>query len=162
MGRRPWTDNWETYFAKCMENATRLIREYSAFPDSSTFCPAGYCNRCLDAFAHMDRHDQECREHYPQWSRHFARLASFAAEMFSLVADSEARIERAFLEHPDDAVFTWLLTGYAKSGTARAHELLVEHLRDEEAWVRRLAGDLLHRHFDGGEGAPADGDEPQR
>ena len=143
VGRRPWTGDWETYFARCMEDANGLLKEFGSFAGSAAFCPLGFCNRFLDAFAHMDRHDREYEERYPRWSRRFARLASLAAEMFSLVADSAGRVQGDFLEHPDDSVFTWLITGYAKSETPAARELLQRYLADDEAWVRQLARNLI-------------------
>ena len=143
-GRRPWsTDNWETYFSKCMADAHSLLMEFALFEGYRAFCPLGYCNRFLSAFEHMDRHDREYEDSYPNWSRHFARLASLAAEMFSLVADSAARVEAAFLEHPDDSVFTWLLSGYARSQEAETAEVLDRYLKDDEEWVRRLAESLI-------------------
>lgn len=142
VGRRPWTGEWETYFAKCLENAARLLKAFSAFEGSRGFCPSGYCNRFLDAFVHMDRLERECAERQPRWSRHFSHLAAMAAELFALVADKDARVDEQLLEHPDDAVFTWLLTGYAQSGTSQARVVLQGYLDDEEPWVRRLAGQL--------------------
>ena len=158
-GRRPWpTGNWETYFSKCMDDAHSLLKEFVLFPDSRAFYPLGYCNRFLAAFEHMDRHDREYEENYPHWSRHFARLASLAAEMFSLFADSVARVEAAFLEHPDDSVFTWLLSGYAKSREPEAAVLLDGYLRDDEAWVCRLAKKLIYERAKAQQSAAADGE----
>jgi hypothetical protein len=143
VGRRPWTDNWETYFEKCLENAHRLLKDFAVFATFRAFCPRGYCNRCLDAFAHMERHVREYEQNYPEWSRHFARLASMAAEMFSLVADDSASVDRTLLEHPDDAIFKWLLTGYARSESPESLKILDEYLEDDEVWVRQLARTLL-------------------
>jgi len=153
IGRRPWPGEWETYFEKCMINAFRLLKEFSSFTDYPRYCRAGYCNRFLDAFAHMDYHDRHYAEDYPdkrvglRWARHFARLAAMAANMFCLVADSEARIDKGFLDHPDDAVFSSLLTGYANSSREEAKSILVEFTKDEESWVRDLARDLLIQFF---------------
>lgn len=143
VGRRPWTGNWETYFAKCMDDAYQLVQVFASFADSATFRPPGYCNRFLGAFAHMDRHDREYEERQPRWSKHFANLAIKAAEMFALLADSAAMVKADFLEHPDDRVFTWLLSGYAKADAPEAITLLREYLSDDEAWVQRLAERLL-------------------
>ena len=162
VGRRPWTGGWEEYFGKCMEDANGLLKEFSAFENCSAFCPAGYCNRFLDSFAYMDHQDRQHDERYPSWSRHFASLASLAAEMFSLVADRQARINEEFLEHPDDNVFTWLLTGYAKSKTSEARVLLTRYLNDEEPWVRRLVRTLLDEYFDAQQSAPEDADKPRK
>jgi hypothetical protein len=158
-GRRPWTDGWETYFSKCMEYAARFLREYTSFKSVSTSCPLGYCNQFLDAFAHMDRHDKECEERYPRWSKHFANLAALAAEMFSLVADSAARVETDFLDHSDDRVFTWLLNGYAQSEAPTADAVLTECLTDDEAWVRRLAESLMQKRATAQQPAAADGED---
>jgi hypothetical protein len=65
VGRRPWPGERETYFARCMEGANRLLKEVALFADFATFCPAGYCNRFLGSFAQMDRYAQETREHGP-------------------------------------------------------------------------------------------------
>jgi hypothetical protein len=95
----------------------------------------------------MDHHDRDCEEREPRWSQHFARLASLAAEMFSLTADKEAYIEEKLLEHDNDAVFTRLLTGYAKSAKSKVREILQGYLEDEETWVRRLARELIGKYF---------------
>ena len=68
--------------------------------------------------------------------------------MFAMVADQNARVDEQHLEHPDDIVFTWLLTGYAKSKTSRARDLLAKYLDDEEAWVRLVAQRLLDMYYD--------------
>lgn len=73
----------------------------------------------------------------------FDYLAALAAEMFSLVADSAAKVEPELLYHPDDRVFTWLLKGYSKSSDPKATELLEEYLNDDEAWIRQLAKSLI-------------------
>jgi hypothetical protein len=143
VGRRPWTGNWEPYFAKCLEDAHRLLSGFTAFATFRAFSPRGYCNQFLDAFAHMDRHDHEYERSQPEWSRHFARLASLAAEMFCWVADGCASVDRRFLEHRDKAVFTCLLTGFARSESPEALDILSEYLKDDEAWVRQLARALL-------------------
>jgi hypothetical protein len=159
VGRRPWsTGGWETYFSKCMEDAHSLLKEFALFLDYRAFCPLGYCNRFLTAFEHMDRHAREYEERYSHWSRHFARLASLAAEMFSLVADSAARVEAAFLDHPDDNVFTWLLSGYARSRKPEAAKVLDGYLTDDEAWVRRLAEKLIYERTKDQPSAAADGE----
>jgi hypothetical protein len=144
VGRRPWIGNWETYFRKCMEDAKTLLKEAACFVAFPSFCSLGYCNKFLDAFRLMDGLDRNYEEDYPRWSTHFAHLASLAAEMFSLVADSAASVDTGFLEHPSDRVFTWLLSGFAKSESPQAGELLNGYLEDDEAWVRRLAEGLLH------------------
>jgi hypothetical protein len=97
----------------------------------------------------MDFCEQDCAkcDAGQRWIEHFTKLAAIAAEMFSLVADAKARIEERFLEHPDDRIFTWLLTGYAKSMTPRADELLNRYLRDDEAWVRELSRAVLETYF---------------
>ena len=143
VGRRPWPGNWETYFAKCLENAHGLLKEFTAFASFRAYCPRGYCNRCLHAFALMEGLERQYEENYPQWSRHFAGLASLSAEMFSLVADDSASVDRHFLEYPDDAVFTCLLTGFARSESPEAMAILNEYIEDDEAWVRQLARGLL-------------------
>lgn len=147
VGRRPWTGGWETYFSKCIEDANALLKEGATFVSFETLCPLGYCNRFLDAFAHMDRHERELEDKHPNWSTHFAHLAALAAEMFSLVADAAARVQAEFLEHPDNRVFTWLLSGYARSESAEADELLNGYLTDDEAWVRQLAKRLMQERI---------------
>ncbi len=147
VGRRPWAGAWEEYFGKCMEDACRLLNEFSLFGEFDAFLPVGYCNQFLDAFGHMDQLACEYEATHPSWSRHFADLALRAAKMFSLVADQDARIEMAFLENPNDAVFTSLLTGYAKARTAEANKLLQAYVNDKDAWVRELAVSLLAKHF---------------
>lgn len=81
------------------------------------------------------------------WSGHFEGLALLAAKMFSMVSDSEARINEAYLEHPNDEVFTALLTGYAKSKSAKAGTILRGFLKDDEPWVRSLSKKLLEEHY---------------
>jgi hypothetical protein len=81
--------------------------------------------------------------------------------MFSWTADRQARIEEGLLEHPDDAVFTMLLSGYAKSRSPKAQDLLRGYLDDNEAWVRRLAAGLRDRCFDDQQGPSADADRPR-
>lgn len=142
-GRRPGTGNWETYFGKCMDDAHRLVHGLALFPGFATFLPRGYCNRFLDAFAYMDHQDREYEDRHPRRSMHFAGLAMLAAEMFSLLADSAASVKDDFLDHPDDKVFTWLLSGYAKSEAPEAVELVNGYLADDEPWVQRLAERLL-------------------
>src|SRR5438067_2296474 len=103
-------------------------------------------------FSNMDRCDGECSDRYPDWASHFRRLGSLAAQMFRLVADRLARIDEEALEHPDDTVFTYLLTGFAKSRTERSLSLLRTFAKDDEKWVRNLAqelaNDTVNLHYD--------------
>lgn len=147
IGRRPWEGHWEPFFAKCMQDARRLLLVFVLCPNSTAFYPQGYCNRFLDAFTHMDRHDKDAEKTKSGLSPHFSHLAGISAEMFSLTADSEARVVREFLDHPDDAVFQHLLTGHAKSRKSEALRVLREHLDDDEDWVRTLSSELITTFF---------------
>jgi len=62
-----------------------------------------------------------------------------------LTSDSEAEIDRNWLEHPDDTVFKNILIGFARSGKAK--EILLEYSHDEEWWVRELAKQLLNQYY---------------
>ena len=145
-GRRPWTGNWESYFAKCVENALRLLKEYCRFAEYEKLVTHSYCSRFLNTFSNMDHF----YEHYAEYNRdslsnHFLSLARMAAEMFSLVADNNAIIDEKMLEHPDDVVFTHLLTGFAR--TRKAKELVLSYTYDDESWVRHLASQLIARYY---------------
>jgi len=147
-GRRPWDGCWEVYFTKCLNNSLLLLREFTAFPNWQKYCPMGYCNRFLHSFRMMDNLAQHYDERDElQWVRHFGKLAAIAAEMFEMVADEYAEIVEELLEHPDDRIFSLLLSAYSKTKSDRARELLGEYLDDEENWVRELARNLLSRDY---------------
>lgn len=147
VGRRPWEGQWELYFEKCLRDGVLLLREFGRFPNAQERCPPGFCNRFLDLFLFMDHFDREYSERDARWARHFRALAGIAAEMFSLVADRQARISELTLEHPDDAIFTHLLTAFAKSGSSTARSLLNKYSSDDEQWVRDLAETLIRKYF---------------
>jgi hypothetical protein len=146
-GRRPWADSWEEYFKACMKDALLLVRQFCEFPRHLAHVPPGFCNRFLDAFLVMDRHDREYIDNYPEWASHFRELAAMAAEMFSLFGDEHARIDEGSLEHPDDATFKHLLTGFAKARTSEAESLVRGFARDDESWVRSFSQDLHRRYY---------------
>jgi hypothetical protein len=146
-GRRPWTGNWEFYFEKCMENALRLLREYCSFNGHEKYVPKDYGKPFLDTLYAMDRFAEMYKDNAdPQWTPHFARMASMAAEMFSLAADETAIIDAKALETTNKKIFAFLLIGFAKTGKAK--ELLLRYCDDEEAWVRDLALQLLHLYHE--------------
>lgn len=142
-GGRPNTGMWETYFSKCMTNAHRLLKEYTCFDGYMSFCPAGYCNKFLDAFRYMYDNWKRADEYYPEWCFHFESMASLSAEMFYLTADSSAHINEDLLDCPEDEVFTWLISGFSKSASPEADRILQMYVADEEAWVRQLAQKLV-------------------
>ena len=95
----------------------------------------------------MDCHYQVCSDGVPEWERHFEAMAKMAAEMFSLVADEEARVEEHLLEHPNDSIFKYLLTGFAKARTERSEALIRKYETDDESWVRSLTRELIRRYY---------------
>jgi hypothetical protein len=145
-GRRPWTGNWELYFEQCMDNAVRLLREYCSFQDHEKYIPKSYCRQFQDSLYAMDRFAQVYADYKDKHLQlHFLHLAVMAAEMFSMTADETAGIDEKALETQDDGMFTYLLTGVAKTGKAK--ELLLRYCEDEEAWVRDLALQILHQYY---------------
>jgi len=54
------------------------------------------------------------------------------------------------LDHPDDRVFTWLLSGFSKSASPRIDQILMDFMNDDEEWVRVLAKELIHKRRDSG------------
>ena len=146
-GRRPWEGGWEYYFEKCMENAYRLMKEFELFPDFMSYCPRGWCNTFLNAYKYMDGDADIFEEHKNKWVTHFYRLASMAAEMFCIIADENVIILAELLECPDDQVFTWLLTGYAKSRSPTGKVIIEQYVDDEELFVRVLAKNLLNTYY---------------
>jgi hypothetical protein len=103
-GRRPWTGNWEFYFEKCVENALRLLREYSSFKGHEKYVPKDYGKPFLDTLCAMDRFAEMYKDNTdPQWTPHFTRMASMAAEMFDLIKDESVSIdEKMRLKYPRD------------------------------------------------------------
>jgi hypothetical protein len=88
-------------------------------------------------------------EHYAEagleiWSCHFLHLAKTASKMFSMTADRSIVIDESWLEHPDDEIFTLVLTGFARTGKAKG--ILEALLEDDEPWVRSLAVALLKQY----------------
>ena len=100
-GRRPWsTDNWETYFSKCMADAHSLLMEFALFEGYRAFCPLGYCNRFLSAFEHMDRHDREYEDSYhvlPQYG--YAELISKDGNPITKLGEIGEIVGTSFIMH---------------------------------------------------------------
>jgi hypothetical protein len=129
-GRRPWRDEWENWFWRCMRNAHALLDVVRRFPEFPDRLPLGFSGRVDHVFELNCFYEEEYED-----------LARYGAQIFAWTAEPGTVCSESWLEHPDDEVFTLLLTGLARGKAGRAQ--IARFLDDDEAWVRALARRLL-------------------
>jgi hypothetical protein len=127
-GRRPWAGGWECWFSQCMDNALRVLDASRRLEDFSERVPSDFSG-CVGYLF-----EPGCFDELPQ-------LVLIGARIYAWTAGQGASFHESWLDHPDDDVFTLLLTGMARSAPGR--ERIRGFLDDDEAWVRTLARRLL-------------------